>query len=366
MDKKKIAFIVFEPEFSGQGRAVRDIIDNINDEFESCLICQKSNVTLSSVVPAENLMACSLSKTVNLDLFKAVSFLKKQKADAIHLHGFEGLIWGHSVALLAGLPIIFTPHTIDMYNQFLYFFFKNFWRFFTFLKTKTLITVSHNDKKILIKRNMTPADKVKPIYLAVDKHRYDGVLAEQKCVEGIPDGKFIVLQVGHLSIQKDPLSFFRAAKSLTSKYEDIVFVHAGSGPMSGQMKAYVKYHNLEEKALLLGQRSDIFEVMGRANVVVNSSNWEGLPFTIIDAAHLGKPTVVSNVNGNVDIIKDGKTGFVFEKGDYEALAAKVEALYLDKEHAAKLGAALKKSIKGQFEYDEMLTAHKDVYRAAVR
>lgn len=365
MDKKKIAFIVFEPHFSGQGRAVRDIVKNIQDDYDVFLVCQKSNEILSGLLDPDKTLACTLSKTLNFDFIKAVKFLRREKIDLIHLHGFEGLIWGHMVSLFVRKPIVFTPHTIDMHNQVIYFFFKFAWMFFTYLKTSKLITVSHNDKKILAKRKMTPRSKIEPIYLAVDKERYKGVASKKASVSGIPDNKFIVLQVGHISVQKNPLCYFRAAQILSAKYKDIVFVHAGSGPMKEDVEKFIKDNGLTENAVLLGQRSDIFEVMGRADIIVNSSEWEGLPFTIVDAAHLGKPTVVSSVNGNVDIIKDSKTGMVFNKGDFNELSLKIEKLYLDQLFAENLGNELKKSIADKFEYDVMLEKHKLLYQELI-
>lgn len=359
---KKILYIVFEPHFSGQGRAVEDLVNNIGNQFTPYIICQRSNNKFASLVESDFHLQCNISKVINFEIIKAIKFAKKKNINLIHLHGFEGLIWGHTLAILTGIPIVFTPHTIDMKNQLLYFFYKNAWRLLTNLKTSKLITVSYNDKAILIKRKLTRADKITPILLGVKKEKYNIVKLIKYSELDLNRYDLTVIQVGHLSFQKNPFCYIKAAEKLIRAGKNILFLHAGSGEMASEINNYLKKNDLSENIKMLGFRSDALSIMSITDVVVNTSNWEGMPFTLIDAAFLGKAVIATNVNGNVDLIKHNVSGLIFNKGDILGLVKQLKYFLNHKSDITKYGKNLKESVSGKFETSTMISKHLNLYQ----
>jgi glycogen synthase len=70
----------------------------------------------------------------------------------------------------------------------------------------------------------------------------------------------------------------------------------------------------------------LFELFQRHDVYVFPSLYEPFSLTLIHALAAGIPTVASDAGGNVEIIRDRRTGMLFRKGDAEGLAAAVRTL----------------------------------------
>jgi len=63
-----------------------------------------------------------------------------------------------------------------------------------------------------------------------------------------------------------------------------------------------------------------------ADAYVTASRSEGLPFSVMEAMYKGLPVVASAVKGHLDLIEDGKNGFLYTYGDASACAACVKRI----------------------------------------
>jgi len=361
MDKKNIAFVVFEPHLSGQGRAVADILAQTNDAFNNFLICQQSNTGLHEFcrVLVAGSLPLKISKFINGDLLRAYRFIKVNRVSLIHLHGFEGLIWGHALAMMARIPIVFTPHTIDMKNRLFFALFKIAWQICS-LYASMLITVSNDDAKTVVRRNIISPRKVRPILLGIDRKRF-AEYRERPVIEQA-DGKKWIVQVGHLSYQKNPFCLLRAAKLLLPKNPDLLFLFIGDGPLQEKISLEIARQGLSGGVLVLGHRDDALAITQHAHIVVNTSRWEGMPFTLIDACFLGKAIVASAVNGTKDLIEEGKNGLLFASDNEHELAQKIHILLCNDSLRAQLGRHARMMIENKHRMEDMARQHCEVYR----
>jgi glycosyltransferase involved in cell wall biosynthesis len=359
--KKNVAFVVFEPHLSGQGRAVADIFTQAAGQFNFFLICQQSNASLHEHcrVIVEGSLPLKISKFLNGDLMRAYRFVKANNIDLIHLHGFEGLLWGHALAMMAGVPLIFTPHTIDMRSRFLFKFYQIAWRMCS-LYASMLITVSREDARTVIKRKIIAARKVRPILLGVDQEKFNLAALPRPQIDGVNEKKWIV-QVGHLSYQKNPSCLVRAAALLLPRNPDLLFLFVGEGPLKKQLETEIAQHGLGASVMVLGHRSDALQITGNAHIVVNTSRWEGMPFTLIDACFLGRAIVASAVNGTKDLIEEGVSGLLFTPDRAQELAQKMYILLCNDSLRVQLGEGAKKAIAGSHSMAEMGRQHIAAY-----
>jgi glycosyltransferase involved in cell wall biosynthesis len=366
VSRKNIAFVVFEPQMSGQGRAVADILANTAGDFGYFLICQRSNSGLGNFCKGlvEDILPLKISKFINMDILKAYRFIRKNNISLIHLHGFEGLLWGHALAVIARVPVVFTPHTIDMRNRFLFFWYTVLWRICS-RYVSMLITVSNEDAKTVLKRRILPAAKVLPILLGVDRSRFLKIPPPKHIAEGA-EGKKWIVQVGHLSYQKNPFCLIRAAERLLSKNSDMIFMFVGEGPLRSQIEEEISRRGLEKGVMVLGHRDDALSITMQAWIVVNTSRWEGMPFTLIDACFMGKPIVASAVNGTMDLINEGVSGLLFTPDRDEELAQKIHILACNDSLRRQLGRQAKQSVCGSHEMQTMGTLHGELYTSVLR
>ncbi len=104
----------------------------------------------------------------------------------------------------------------------------------------------------------------------------------------------------------------------------------GGGDVSymGKLKGMLREYGIEKSVLFLGKISqrEKLERMGRAHILLHASVREGWGLVVLEAASQWTPSVVYNVSGLCDVVKDGKTGIVLRENSPREMAR--EALLL--------------------------------------
>ena len=146
----------------------------------------------------------------------------------------------------------------------------------------------------------------------------------------------VVTLVARLTSIKRPERFVQLAGALAKTHPEVEFVVAGGGEllesmehMAAQLRAPVRF---------LGWMSDVETVYSASDVVVLTSDNEGMPVSLIEAALAGRPCVTTNVGGASEVVVSGTTGIVTAT-DVDALAAAVARLLHDKQLRQTMGAA---------------------------
>jgi glycosyltransferase involved in cell wall biosynthesis len=75
-----------------------------------------------------------------------------------------------------------------------------------------------------------------------------------------------------------------------------------------------------EAVLVLGERSDVADLLEASDLLCVTSSFEGLPMSVLEAMALGRPVVAMRVGGLVEVVNDGRTGRLVPPGDVEAFA----------------------------------------------
>lgn len=175
----------------------------------------------------------------------------------------------------------------------------------------------------------------------------------------------LVLAVGNLSPQKDYVTFIEAAALAAPRFSaegrDISFAVAGEGAERGRLQQLIEKRGLEARFQLLGARNDVSALMGKADILVNSSVHEGLPITLIEAAMSALPVVATDVGGNSEVIVDGVNGRLVGPQDPAGLAQGIADLLAgdDDAYARLSRAALAHSRK--FTLSACADAHLAMY-----
>lgn len=111
---------------------------------------------------------------------------------------------------------------------------------------------------------------------------------------------FTIGTVGRMSPQKNPKLF----NDIANQLPNVKFVWIGDGELKSELTA----DNIVTTGWL--KREDALEKVSSFDIYIQTSSWEGLPFTIIEAMALGKPIIATNVIGNKDAVKHGYNGFL--------------------------------------------------------
>ena len=157
---------------------------------------------------------------------------------------------------------------------------------------------------------------------------------------------------------KNHATVIKALSFLESK--NYKYVVCGVGPNKEKLNQMAADAGLSDKVILAGYRSDIPDILHAADLFVFPSFHEGLPVSALEAMACGLPLICSHIRGNVDIVKDGVNGFLFEPEDHLTLAIAMERLIGNHELAEVFGEKNKQIVK-DFSQNAVIEELKKLY-----
>lgn len=135
----------------------------------------------------------------------------------------------------------------------------------------------------------------------------------------------VLITVGRIDSQKDPLLLADTFKELVGKFRAVHLVYVGDGVLRGKFEMSIAEAGLTEKVTLTGliPPSEIAELLQAADLFVLSSAYEGMPISVIEALGSGLPVVTTDV-GEVDrVVKNNINGEIVKEHTAPALCAAI-------------------------------------------
>ena len=160
--------------------------------------------------------------------------------------------------------------------------------------------------------------------------------------------------------QKDQPTLIRAISKLSS---DIHLLLVGEGPLIERSIELAKELDIADRVHFLGFRNDVERILKTVDVVVLSSNWEGLSLSSIEGLASGSPFIASRVQGLQEIVLG--YGLLFEKGNAEELCSLIKKLILDKQFYNEIAEQGLKRAK-MYNLNNMVQKLIDLYKELIK
>jgi glycosyltransferase involved in cell wall biosynthesis len=164
---------------------------------------------------------------------------------------------------------------------------------------------------------------------------------------GLGPGPLVAFS-GRLAGQKNPALFIEAAARIARAHPGARFVVIGDGPERPRLEEAAGAAGLAPRLKFLGPREDARDLYPGADVMVFTSRYEGLPFTVLEAMAAGIPVVAPRIPGMDEAVVDGGTGRLLESSGAEDYAAAVLALLSDAPARARMGHAARVRVLERF------------------
>ena len=203
--------------------------------------------------------------------------------------------------------------------------------------TRTSIIGVSSDLAEFWKQRSRP-QQVSVVRNGVDLDRVKSRLtrAEAKIRLGISPDKFVVGIVGRLEQIKRHDLFVATAKCLADEVPCSTFLIAGGGRQEEGIRRLVHDSGLEQRFSLIGERTDIYDVIRSIDVLLICSDHEGIPMVMLEAMALGTAVVAREVGGIPEVIRDGLNGVLVKSASPAALARGCRMLFEDPEKRSAL------------------------------
>jgi len=175
-----------------------------------------------------------------------------------------------------------------------------------------------------------------------------------------------LLAVGRLEPQKGLDVAIEAVALLRGEHPDVTLTIAGDGRERTRLGELIRRLGVEGCVTLLGERTDVRELMRTANVLVHPARWEGFGLVLLEAMCAKLPIVATHVGAIPEVVVDTVTGLLVRPDDPEQLAAALDDLIRDPERRRALGAAGHARLREHFSPEEMARRTAEVYDSVAK
>lgn len=187
----------------------------------------------------------------------------------------------------------------------------------------------------------------------------------ERAALGVAPDEVLVGTVANFRHQKDYPTLLRAAQRVVQSGEAIRFVAIGDGPLERELFRLHDQLGLGDRFLFLGRLEDPARVLAACDLFVLSSQFEGLPLSVIEALAMGLPVVATSVGGVQDVVVNGREAELVPVGNPRRLAETLLALARDGERRREMRAAALSRAE-RFDIGQRTATLEAIYREIVR
>ncbi len=227
--------------------------------------------------------------------------------------------------------------------------------------TTALVAVGERVRDELVEAGIGQRDRFTAIAPGVEEPpAIDREIARQ--LLGLPLEVPVVMFVGRLTAIKRPDRLVEAFGMVLERIPEAVLAVAGEGELLKEVRRSVE--RLGDSVRLLGWQSDVGRLYAAADLVVISSDNEGMPMTLIEAAMAGVPGVTTDVGSASEVVVHGSTGLVVAP-DARDLADAIVALLVDDDRRSDMGRAAAEQAIVRFGAARLVADHVALYRRII-
>ena len=312
---------------------VRQITENINPDYIENIIVSQTLINKDKFQnPSKGLIkshTISIKREINplfdlLAIFKFIYIIIKEKPNLIHAHSAKGGVIARISSLFFKIKVFYTPHAFSFLstNSFLkrqlYIFIEKALKTSNTFVLATSISeknqaehkIGYSPSKVMVLNNAIP-----PFDLSIIK-AYPLIHSNYICTVARP------------SYQKNVEMLLDVFLLITNKCNDIHLFIIGAGEYSPYLKKIKKIivkYNLESNVTILPwiARTNVLSIIKNSKIYVSTSRYEGMPYAVIESMSLKVPCVLTDVDGNRDLVKDGYNGYIIKNMDVKDMSLKI-------------------------------------------
>jgi glycosyltransferase involved in cell wall biosynthesis len=175
-----------------------------------------------------------------------------------------------------------------------------------------------------------------------------------------------VLMVGRIAAPKRHDIAVDAIMRVRRRHPNAELHLVGDGPGRQELERRISDLGAQGAVRLLGSRTDVPALLAQADCVLLVSDYEGAPLSILEGMAAGVPVVASRVAGIPELVVDGESGLLVDRGSADALAVVLDRLLDDPARGAAIGEAGRARARNKYSRERMAADLTALYDAALR
>ena len=303
-------------------------------------------VRIISLLPARNepqhdiIRTAGLDQITSYDVSEFGNIIQQFQPDLIHAHfAKEATEKARELSMEHGVPYSFTAHGYDIYRKPPRDFYERA------MGACAVITVSKANAAYIHGTFKVPETHIHIVPCGVDTEYFCPPLNH----DGQPGVPHVVCVARQVEVKNLGL-LLHACAILKQAGMEFRCVMAGAGRLREQLLAQRTSLQLEELVEMPGavEQSAVLVLWQRASVGVLTSDNEGMPVCLMEAAACGVPVVATAVGGVPELVQDGVTGILCIPGDAHEIARALELLITDNILRGRMGGAARLRAEERF------------------
>ena len=235
-------------------------------------------------------------------------------------------------------------------------------------RCRTIVAVAEAVRRETIDVFGVSEHRVVTIPRGVDPHRLRPLVGKEASRRrlGIAADAPVVLSLGALSWEKDPLAHLEVMEGVRRQLPGSVHLIAGDGPLRQEVEQHAHLSGVDGLARILGNRSDVGDLLAAADVLLLASRMEGMPGCLIEAGMSGVPVVSYAIAGVPEVVVHGTTGYLVDPGDVGGLVSRTIELLVAPSLRARMGGAARDRCRAAYDINVVAPKYRAIYEEARR
>lgn len=289
---------------------------------------------------------------------------RRFRPDVIHAHSSKagGLVRIATVGMKNRPRIVYTPNSIASNVSWFYGQLEKLLA----LRLDIIVAVTESERDELHALKLIPLERIRVAVPTVASDVFSPRSREAARSElGIGSGP-VVIAIGRLTAQKDPLAFVNLAALLRKRIPDVHLFWVGDGELRPAVEARIAALDLGSTVSITGWLEDVRPYVAAADVFVSTSRYESFGYVTAEACAMERPVVASKITGTIDVVRYNVDEQLFPLDDIEAACARVVRLLNDPELAAEVAGRDRAYVNAAFSSEETRKGLHAAYDAALQ
>lgn len=372
-----VVHVIYSLGVGGLENGLINLINNMpRDRYRHAIVCLHRSTDFAKRIQGSDVSIYSLDKKPGKDLGLYVRLgrlLRQLKPDIVHTRNLTALEGQVVAAITVPARRVHGEHgrEVDIAGlNIKYNLLRRMIRPFV----HRYITVSRDLERWLVDQIGVEPSRIRQIYNGVDSQKFRPWRKEDPAppwqAKFANDQHVIIGSVGRMAAIKDHLTLVRAFIMLIQQHphlrETTRLVIVGDGPCRENCTQLLAQAGLSDCAYLMGERSDVAELMRAMDIFVLPSLGEGISNTILEAMATGLPVLATQVGGNPELVHASVTGRLVPADAPQAMAQALFDYVNDAQLRASHGSAGRAIIERQYSLPAMVSAYMQTYDAVLQ
>lgn len=352
--KLKVLYIADPVEVGGASKSLVDVVSEMSQRGVECIVCTSEHgnierdlnksgvvcitdghmaamevppVSIIKKVPVYILRRYQYKKSIKKAIETITSKVDFSSIDLIHTNSARNDL-GCELAKNYAKPHVMHIREFGKEDFGCWTYKKNYIKILN-EETDWFICISNAVRSSWEKKGID-ARRMLTIYNGVDETKIIPITNPKHYTEK----KFKMVIVGGICEAKGQIEAIRALGFVPDEIRKMLYLDIigwGNEKYINKIKEEVTRNHLEDHVKFLGAKDDIGEKLQDYQVGLMCSKAEGFGRVTIEYMHAGLGVIASNTGANEEIVSNGATGLIYEKGNPQSLAEKIEEYFIHRD-----------------------------------